>query len=251
MWESEDSVALGWTCGGNQKTYLWNPIWVALLNEMSSTGVEIHVDGRYSRISKSDSACTTVYWGVSIVFSAARTPTAATRAKANTNKHALEAIFTRNLQNLPAHTPNQPNSCYQHIDIITSTTCQPQSITPKLSGHISRNRVYKAKKKREICNRKIIATTANWNPFRSSRFTKRMFLAPSMSHIKWVHRALPWNWCYGSSNLDNYVENVIQKLVFNKDNAWGERRNVGVLIVSPTANPLLETLRRRVRGAGM
>lgn len=94
--------------GGNQKTYLWNPIWVALLNEMSSTGVEIHVDGRYSRISKSDSACTTVYWGVSIVFSAARTPTAATRAKANTKKHALEAIFTRNLQNLPAHTPNQP-----------------------------------------------------------------------------------------------------------------------------------------------
>lgn len=109
-------MALGWTCGGNQKTYLWNPIWVALLNEMSSTGVEIHVDCRYSRISKSDSACTTVYWGDSIVFSAARTPTAATRAKANTKIHALEAIFTIRLQNLPTH--KQPTkfmaSTHQH-----------------------------------------------------------------------------------------------------------------------------------------
>lgn len=151
-------MALGWTCEGNQKTYLWNPIWVALLNEMSSTGVEIHVDCRYSRISKSDSACTTVYWGVSIVFSAARTPTAATRAKTNTKKYALEAISTRNLQNLPAHRNNQPNSCHQHIniDIIISTTCQPQSITPKLAGHIGRNQVYKDKNKREICNRELL-----------------------------------------------------------------------------------------------
>lgn len=158
-------MALGWTCGGTQKSYLWNPVRVALLNEMSSTGAEIHVDCRYSRISKSDSSCTTVYWGLSMLFSAARTPTAATRAKASTKKHALEPIFTCNSP------PKPPCTQKQLTQFMPSThrhRHHNQSITLELAGHSGKNRLSKPKNKRDM-SQKIIASAANLNSFQSSR----------------------------------------------------------------------------------
>jgi hypothetical protein len=103
---------------------LWNPICVALLKEMSSTGVLIQVEGRYSRISKSDSACTTLYGGLSML--SARAAAQTTAAIAST-AHALifGLIFNQNQSGATAK-PQHPESSYQ----TANNRSNPRTLTP-------------------------------------------------------------------------------------------------------------------------
>ncbi len=52
--------------GKERSTNLWKPSWVAWLKEISSTVADTQTLERITRISKSDSECTTVYVGLSI-----------------------------------------------------------------------------------------------------------------------------------------------------------------------------------------
>jgi hypothetical protein len=56
--------------GKERSTNLWKPSWVAWLKEISSTVADTQTLERITRISKSDSECTTVYVGLSIAANA-------------------------------------------------------------------------------------------------------------------------------------------------------------------------------------
>ncbi len=57
--------------GKERSTNLWKPSWVAWLKEISSTVADTQTLERITRISKSDSECTTVYVGLSIAANTA------------------------------------------------------------------------------------------------------------------------------------------------------------------------------------